>query len=318
MFEFSVYCIKPNGKIPQIGDSDNGRFLIFSQRPVLDHTYLLSLAAVYFKDSSFKLKRFPFDEEALWVFGKEGYEQWNQLAYQTTELESKSFPDAGWYIIRHRDNYCFVSCGPNGQNGYGGHAHNDKLSFELMLDGKDIIVDSGTYVYTPHPKERDTFRSTAYHNTIIFNDCEQNEIPKNLFFLPDRVTITHRGLIDTGEKIVFQGENQYAGIIHKRIITLDKETENWQIMDSFSSLKMVNGKLLFHLSPSLINEGNDIADRQTSTLIASITTEGSAFRKEVYDYSPEYGLKIKAGLLSAHVSAAKDTQTITTYIRKIR
>ena len=42
MFEFSLHCIKPNGKIPQIGDSDNGRFISFGTRQILDHTYLFS------------------------------------------------------------------------------------------------------------------------------------------------------------------------------------------------------------------------------------------------------------------------------------
>jgi hypothetical protein len=70
MFRFSLYCIKPNGKIPQIGDNDNGRYLIFEQRPVLEHEYLLSLAAIYYQDPDFKLKEFEFDEEAFWVLVK--------------------------------------------------------------------------------------------------------------------------------------------------------------------------------------------------------------------------------------------------------
>ena len=61
MFEFSLYCIKPNGKIPQIGDNDNGRYLIFSSRPVLEHKYLLSLATIYYKGSEFKPIEFSFD-----------------------------------------------------------------------------------------------------------------------------------------------------------------------------------------------------------------------------------------------------------------
>ena len=188
MFEFSLYCIKPNGMIPQVGDNDNGRFLIFCKRPILEHKYLLSLAAAYYKDSGFNLAEFGFDEEAFWVFGKDGMQVIRELPAKKEPLTSKAFPNAGWYIMRHKNDYCFVSCGPNGQDGIGGHAHNDKLSFELMLNGQDIIVDPGTYVYTPYPKERNKFRSTEYHNTVKFDDYEQNEFcKKDIFSLVNKI-----------------------------------------------------------------------------------------------------------------------------------
>ena len=48
----------------------------------------------------------------------------------------KEYKKAGWYVMRNNKNYCVVSCGPNGQNGIGGHTHNDKLSFELCINGR--------------------------------------------------------------------------------------------------------------------------------------------------------------------------------------
>ncbi|NOX97891.1 MAG: hypothetical protein GXO98_07545, partial [Nitrospirae bacterium] len=234
MFEFSLYCVKPNGMAPQIGDNDNGRFLIFCKKPVLEHKYLLTLAAMHYKDSQFKLSEFDFDEEAFWVFGPSGKKSWDDLPYREKPLNSKAFPDAGWYIMRDENNYCFISCGPNGQHGNGGHAHNDKLSFELTLNGQDVIVDPGTYVYLPYPEKRNRFRSTAYHNTIAFDNREQSKISDNLFSLPDRVKIIKAELTGTNDKIIFQGEIQYADITHKRTITRDKKPGTWQITDTFS------------------------------------------------------------------------------------
>jgi len=57
---------------------------------------------------------------------------------------------------------------------YLGHTHNDKLSIEVMVDGKYITRDPGGYIYTAAPAIRDKFRATKAHNTIYVEGCEQN------------------------------------------------------------------------------------------------------------------------------------------------
>ena len=317
MFEFSLYCIKPNGMVPQIGDNDSGRFLIFHKKPILEHKYLLSLAAVYYRDSQFKLSSFTFDQEAFWIFGKTGKQVYDDLPFRRVPVSSKSFPDAGWYIMRHNDDYCFITCGVNGQNENGGHAHNDKLSFELMLSNQDIVVDPGTYVYTAYPKERNKFRSTKYHNTVSFNGYEQNEIcEKDLFRLLGRVTIQGVTFKETDNNIVFQGEIEYACVKHKRKISLDKESGNCQIHDRFSCSRARDAKVIFHLSPNLTSEDNEIFMERTKDKVASIEIQGNRFKKDEYDYSPEYGVKMKAEYLVASIFATQDIKTINTYIYK--
>lgn len=319
MFEFSLYCIKPNGRIPQIGDNDNGRFLIFCKRPILEHKYFLNLAAVYYQASEFKVSTFEFDEEAFWIFGSSSKEVYDSVPFKKELIGSKEFPNAGWYVIRHSNDYCFISCGPNGQNGNGGHAHNNKLSFELILEGKEVIVDPGTYVYASHPRERNKFRSTGYHNTIKFNGYEQNEIPeKNLFSLPEKVKIKDVSLKERKNNVVFLGEIQYAGITHRRVITLDKKSRNWKVQDSFSCSNPLNGKLIFHLSPDLTSDCNYILIKETKDKIALIEVTECDIEKDEYDYSPEYGRKVRAECLIANISNMENFHEINTYIRKVQ
>jgi hypothetical protein len=313
MFEASMYCMKPNGMMPQIGDNDSGRFLQFSKRTVLDHSYLLSMAALYFKDSSFKLKQVRLDEEAFWLFGEKAVTAWDSLDFREGHLVSCSFPDVGLYIMRHEDNYCFISCGPNGGDGW--HAHNDKLSFELVIDGRDIVVDPGTYVYTSHPEERNKFRSTGYHNTVTFNGYEQNDIPEKVMFsLPEKVKIINTELTEDDDRIVFQGEINYKGLTHMRIITLDKRNSDWQITDSFSCPNKTNAKLFFHLSPDIETDGKILFTKNKRNKIASIEVQGYDFKKEEYDFSPEYGVKLKAECLTAHIHMTTNNQTIITHV----
>lgn len=314
MFECSLYFIKPNGEIPQIGDNDSGRFLVFCTRPILEHKYLLNLATIYYRDSEFKLSRFSYDEESFWIFGMEGKKIYDNIPFRQNKVTSKEFPNAGWYIMRHDDNYCFITCGLSGQNQKGGHSHNDKLSFELMFNNKDIVVDPGTYVYTSYPKERNKFRSTEFHNTLYFNPYEQNELnEKRIFRLPEKVKIKKAILLENKNNIIFKGEIQYSNIVHNRMITLNKKTVNLNIKDRFYSRKPLNGRLIFHLSPKLLYRNNYLVERKNKNKIAYIKIQGLEIKKEKYDYSPEYGVKLDATRLISDISSTKKNYDIISY-----
>jgi len=237
MFEVVLYILKPNGRLPQLGDNDSGRLHILYPRDVLDGTYLLSYATIFFEDSDFKLSRFGLAPEAVWLFGKEGVEKWQALRPRSEPLASKAFPNAGVYVMRHNDDYMLISCGPNGQNGLGGHAHNDKLSLELCIGGEEVIVDPGTYVYTPHPEWRNRFRSTAYHNTIVVNGQEQNPIEQDLLFcLPDLTRCRCLAWETGSEKDMFMGEHYGylrldPPVVHQRKVEFYKNERTWVITD---------------------------------------------------------------------------------------
>ena len=74
-----------------------------------------------------------------------------------------AYPDFGAFILRSERAFLGVRCGPVGQNGVGGHAHNDQLAIELNVDGHDLIADPGSYVYTALPERRNAYRSIAAH-----------------------------------------------------------------------------------------------------------------------------------------------------------
>jgi len=271
MFDFVLYVIKPNGRMPQIGDNDNGRLHILGKREVLDMTYILTYAALYFNDPIYKIEEFGFSPEAIWLFGPNAYESWNRLPGRSVEeLESRAFPDGGIYVMRHKKDYMVISCGPNGQGGRGGHAHNDKLSFELCVDGEDIIVDPGTYVYTADPEWRNRFRSTKYHNTISFDGIEQNDMIGIFSLNNDAIN----RCFYFGEKdgiIKFEGELKYKNKHLNSEFTLDRENKNLMIKFKSNSI----GDFNLHFAC-----GTDPDD---------YIREGELFE---YWYSPQYGERI--------------------------
>lgn len=307
MFEFSLYSIKPNGKSPQIGDNDNGRFLIFSKRDILDHTYLLSFGAIFFNDSNFKTEHFGFDQEGFWIFGQNEIDTWLKLPFRNLPVKSKAFPNAGWFILRENDDYCFISCGQNGSKGIGGHSHNDKLSFELMLKGHDIIVDPGTYVYTPFPEERNKFRSTNYHNTAIFDDVEQGNMSFSIFELPQLIKINFAEIHEDGDKVWFSGEIEYKEKTFKRNIYMLNEKSKIIIEDEFSK-NISSVKRYFHLFPE-VTYNNGILKTGTRKYLFDNTNN---IDSEEYDYSPSYGKKVKSSRI-----CIKNKETTTLEIEVI-
>ena len=86
------------------------------------------------------------------------------------EIKNIFYPDSGIFIFKSRKFYLAICATPLGQNGYGGHTHNDKLGYELWIDGLDIARDPGTYLYTPIPSRRNGFRSVKAHNAPIVGD----------------------------------------------------------------------------------------------------------------------------------------------------
>lgn len=277
MFSFVKGIIKPDGFIPQMGDNDSGRLQILAHQEDLAGSYLLPIGALLFNDRSFKLKGVRFPEEAFWLFGPDSAESYALMTAgeDIQNLPSCHFENSGLYVIRSKRNYLISMCGSNGQNGNGGHAHNDKLSFELQIRGRDVIVDPGTYLYSGDCHKRNLFRSTHYHNTVVVDGQEINHFdPAKLFQLKDSSRTENVIFSRKGDKQEFIGKHEgylrlEPPVIHERHIIHDETTECWAIHDSLAgpSQSPHDLKLYFHFAPKCFVErtGEDIS-RATGTL----------------------------------------------------
>ena len=88
---------------------------------------------------------------------------------------SVAFPDAGHYVIRRGNDYCFVRCGEFGLPPNYGHGHADLLSPILWLRGQPLFVDAGTFTYNGDPQLRRHFRSAHAHNVVTVDDRDYAE-----------------------------------------------------------------------------------------------------------------------------------------------
>ncbi len=138
-----------------------------------------------------------FSSDLSWQEGKQKLDALSSKQCNTYEifahehnlkssLKHFCFPDFGLYLMVSPTMFFSIRCGPVGQNGNGGHAHNDALSIELQIDGIDRITDPGSYLYTPLPEIRNAYRSVKAHFAPYVDQQEPNPIDRHLFQMEDR------------------------------------------------------------------------------------------------------------------------------------
>jgi hypothetical protein len=164
--------------------------------------------------------------------------------------------EGGFYLLRHSMDRCVVRCGPVGLAGAGSHDHNDQLSYELTLNGQELITDSGTYTYTRDLKARYAFRATAAHNAVQLGDEEQNpiQVDRPWRVLADR-TRSECITWETGpEGTVFEG--RHHGFAHRpsraicsRKIAVDAATGEWTVADVVAGTGDETLAWRLHLAP---------------------------------------------------------------------
>lgn len=175
---------RPDGVLPQIGDNDSGKF---ASVPLEALGEVVGLQGVSLPDRPRIVGDAGAVERLL-----EAIERGELAAHRyvfTGErlrdgLELACFPDSGVYRYRSMRLYLVVRCGAIGQNGAGGHDHCDQLSIELWIDGKPVVRDPGTYLYTPLPERRNEYRSAKAHFVPRVPGREPARLDLGLFVLP--------------------------------------------------------------------------------------------------------------------------------------
>ncbi|MEQ8195769.1 MAG: heparinase II/III family protein [Rhodospirillales bacterium] len=134
-------------------------------------------------------------------------------------LQNIAYPDFGLFIWRSPRFFLSVRCGPVGQEGRGGHAHNDQLAIELWIDGADWLRDPGSGLYTPDLAVRNAYRSVRAHATPRIISGEPASLGLGVFRLEDNAHATcHR--FDAGG---FLGSYSHREMTIYREIVLRKD-----------------------------------------------------------------------------------------------
>lgn len=290
MYSYVNAYLSSNGLAPTIEDNDDGRFLPFVPRDLRCHSYLVDSHSIENLIASVGCQLL-FDEQK--------------------NASSRLVSDAGFAIMRSGNAYVCMSNGGQSQfetpnKKVGSHTHNDLLSFVLSLGNDDVIVDPGTYVYTADCKQRNYFRSTGKHNTVMVDDEEQNFLPaKDMFVIEKNARIGELRLRETEEFVQSWGDYStlQGKMHHTRKLELatnqlvvddaiEKADDNhtirlcYNLSESVKNITIVENRVLFatpHYNVEIMIEG---------------LPQGSISVEDDY-ISPSYGVLVDAKTIVA-------------------
>jgi uncharacterized heparinase superfamily protein len=213
-----------------------------------------------------------------------------------SSLTTHSHAASGYFVCRNGDDAIIIDCGSIGPDYQPGHAHCDTLSFELAIEGRRVVVDSGVHDYEPSP-ERAYARSTKAHNTVAVDGEEQSEI-WGVFRVARRARPLEARIERRPDGSVWftgahDGYRRLRGRpIHTRSIAYDGK-ETWIIEDRLEGNGGHRMESYLHIHPDYRVEKNGASFHITETngkTIAMIEAlEANEVRMERGSYFPEFG-----------------------------
>lgn len=308
MLIFLKYVIKPDGTIPQIGDSDNSHFLpeiLLNGKKWLNYT-ILNLGAAFFEDSEFKIVENNSESFIIvLLLGSSKFLKFKMLKKANLQEKIKYFDQSGYLICKNElsktANYLFFDMGNFGPYP-SSHDHSDISNLIYSFNGNPILIDSGTYKYNESQKSRNLFRSGKAHNIIVVNNYNQAKIIDKWTWIniPNikRKISYHKDIIKAS--ICHKG---YKNFVSEREIETTKDFCDLKIIDKIYPIKTprLNWKVTsyLHFPPNVKLEILNNNIMINSTIFLSVKCENSILKliKTSFLTSPYYGILKKSLLI---------------------
>ncbi len=259
-----------------------------------------------FDRADFKARADCFSDESFWMSGPDGLARFRALPTTKPSTRSAAFPNGGFYVLRSESAHLFIDCGDVGMRGRGGHGHNDILSFELFLNGFNVITDCGAYLYTASREWRNAFRSTAFHNAAQVDGEEVNRFigPDALWQLHNDARPIDATLVSGTRVDRFRGSHDgYARlsnpVVHTRECLLDRNRPRVLVRDILTGDGSHTLTWRFHLDPAVTPErhGGDVRLAHESREVWLMPDAGATFAVEEGWVSPSYGVRVPTKVL---------------------
>jgi uncharacterized heparinase superfamily protein len=243
----------------------------------------------FFNDAAFGIAPAPAELEAY--ARRLGWSKPPPLASGCRHLA-----ESGYVRLQNERVVVLIDVARIGPDYLPGHAHADTLSFELSVDGRRVIVNSGTSLYGTGT-ERLRQRGTAAHNTVVVAGRNSSEVWSGF-----RVARRAKpfGLAIAGEGGVFEvgcahdGYSRLAGQpVHRRKIRL--LPEGLEVTDDVTDVGQA-AEARFHFHPAwAVSAGPEqcegTAKSPEGRSIAWRTGPGRG-RLEASSFHPEFGVDI--------------------------
>lgn len=290
---------KPNDEFPDFGDNDEGLyFLLLNDRSFLN--FVKSLAKLLDKEKNF----YGEIQELQQIYGV------IINSNKILEKEINLFEVGRYYCYKTQENYVFI----HNQNQIF-HSHSDGMALELMLNGKNVLIDSGTYNYNVNKEKRGYYRGTRSHNTVWLG--EDQSIPIGSFRWVNKLRQTFV-LEENKESKIIKGSIELKNKKHFRKINIKNNYSKLEIEDEIINTEAFEINWIFSNEIILekLNE-NSYKIEPINYLFEVFSEEKLIIELKDNYYSKKYNEEILGKKLVIKSEESKKRLKVNTTIRKV-
>lgn len=231
--EYVSHCMWREKAVIEFGDDDEGKILDLQGGDVFHPIYVLQLCSLIL-DKSFS-NFIDINETVRWLFSNDDIERLKRKETYNPN-KNRCFSEGGNTFLRDKNGHVLIGI-DHAALGFGtiaAHGHADALSLQLMVDGKNILVDPGTFIYHCNLQKRNEFRKTINHNTLSINGKDQSEM-LGAFLWGKKANCKLIEWKDEPNKATLIAEHDgYSPIIHQRKVEWNNHNE-LIVLDKLSS-----------------------------------------------------------------------------------
>jgi len=262
---------------------------------------LYATAAVLFDEPRWKALAGQWGILPYLFLGEEGWGKFQQLPLRAWMSGSSSKPQSGIYRLDGTESSALIA---NLRPPTSAGDHQDYLSFELMLRGQRVIVDSGALKPPGESQEDPSARSEA-HNVPLIETAEGERLSGSF-----RIPSSLRELVGEGWA-GFAATGPLAG--HERLWFI-VDGHIWVVLDRLSGGPAGRVATLLHFFPTFTLQGETgrILARSRALVVtvlplgpapaATLITRGDDARFPGW-YAPEFGMRFPSSVLALEWTA---------------
>jgi hypothetical protein len=313
------------GVPPLLGDDDGGR-VFDPRRNRLEHLLdPLATGAALFKRPDWKSVAIGVREETLWLLGLQGLKDFDSLAPEPHAPRSTAFMESGVYVTADAvpvKAQLVIDAGPHGSLS-GGHAHADALSIQVSAEGRELLLDPGTYCYVFEDNSRNEFRGTAAHNTLRVAGLDQAE-PDNPFSWEAFVDTKVESWITGSTFELFRASHSgYVRlpqpVVHQRWV-FHLKSQFWLVRDVALGEGEKALDIFWHIAPGFLprreSSGSIVMEDPAGSRFALLTDDCSSWTVTFENgwWSPVYGIKEYAPVVHLQRKGTLPTECYSLFV----
>jgi hypothetical protein len=212
-----------------------------------------------------------------------------------TPVCATHFPASGFARLEVGDAVAIVDVGDIGPDYLPGHAHADTLSFELSIQGRRALVNSGVSQYGLGP-ERLRQRGTAAHNTVTIDGADSSEVWGG-FRVARRARVSAVSVTATSTSARTEGTHDgflrlSGGSTHARAWNLGSD-QSLVVTDSVGAWQRSESH--WHFAPGFslsLGPEPGVLCASDGRITLKLVAEGAEWRPAESKYSPRFGVSL--------------------------